>query len=210
MRTSTQRSSCCFDITRYARRYSSVLDGVAARRVIEHGGMPRAGDALAQHRWMDVDHGLSFRASDLSAPLSRSRPRPSRTGSPARHLAMPSRLPVPHVDRQFTSTRRCCFPSTLSRSPDHRAPPDESRERMRRSAFQKAPRTSPPKNPGLPSIRPVGFYRSISSCFGAPVSASTGHEIGEAVRRGRMWAGLHGDGSGHDIPEGARGSVPRW
>ena len=95
----------------------SVLDGVAARRAIEHRGNAKGwGRALARHRWMDVDHGLSFRASDLPVPLARSRPRPSRTGSPARHLAMPSRLPVPHVARQFTSNRRCCFPSTLSRS----------------------------------------------------------------------------------------------
>jgi hypothetical protein len=53
-----------------------MLGGVAARRAIEHAGMPRAGDALARHRWMDVDHGLSFRASNLSVPLARFRLRP--------------------------------------------------------------------------------------------------------------------------------------
>ncbi len=116
-RTSTRRSSCCFDITRHARRCSIGVrwcGGTPRHRA--RGNAKGWGRALARHRWMDVDHGLSFRASDLSAPLSRSRARPSRTGSPARHLAMPSRLPVPHVARQFTSTRKCCFPSTLSRS----------------------------------------------------------------------------------------------
>jgi len=54
----------------------SVLDGVAARRAFEHGRIPRAGDALARHRWMNVDHGLSLRASDLSVPLARFRLRP--------------------------------------------------------------------------------------------------------------------------------------
>ncbi len=142
----------------------SPLDGVAGCRAIEPRGngfgpgTRRCAAPLDGRGSWALIEGVG-----LVGPAGAVPPASSRTGSPARHLAMPSRLPVPHVARQFTSTRRCCFPSTLSRSPDHRAPPDESRERTRRSAFQKAPRASPPEKPGLPSIRRAGFRRSISS-----------------------------------------------
>jgi len=77
----------------------SALDGVAARRASKGRLAPRAGGALAAPLNMVVVH--SVEASVLPVPPRRSRLRPPRTGSPSRHLAMPSRLPFPFD--KFTS-----------------------------------------------------------------------------------------------------------
>jgi len=81
----------------------SPLDGAAPCRASKGRPVPRAGDAHARHRSTRVII-RSIEASALSVPLWRSRPRPPRTASPARHLrCRPGSLFLMEHDK-FTST----------------------------------------------------------------------------------------------------------
>lgn len=81
---------------------------------------------------MDVDDLAVIEGVGLVGPAGAVPPASSQTGSPARHLAMPSRLPVPDVARPVHLDRQMLLPLDALMLPDHWAPPDESRERTRR------------------------------------------------------------------------------